>query len=174
MANGAPFTSNGIFRIIAGSTPSGQTFNEIVASKLTGDGNLDGQNTSIILFPRQTGSALMSNFIAFRDGAGYSTDADYGTQDRLSILSREQNDARYELKGEGGGSGGYAGDLLSEAVADPINIYLDNGTIRLRKNILDFMAFGEMAPLGNPFIRTVDRFDWEQQAMISSAFTPDK
>ena len=53
------------------------------------------------------------------------------------------------------------GDLLSEAAADPINIYLQNGTITLRKNVFEFMTLGEMSALGNPFIRTVNRFEWE-------------
>jgi hypothetical protein len=36
------------------------------------------------------------------------------------------------------------------------------------------MAFGEMSAFGNPFLRTVDRYEWEQQALISSSFTPAK
>lgn len=65
------------------------------------------------MYPRQTGTTVAGNFIAFRDGVGYTSDADYGTQDGLSILSRAQNDDRYELKGEGGGNIGFT-DLLSE------------------------------------------------------------
>ena len=36
------------------------------------------------------------------------------------------------------------------------------------------MAFGEMSALGNPFLRTVDRNEWEQQALISTSLTPAK
>lgn len=36
------------------------------------------------------------------------------------------------------------------------------------------MAFGEMSALGNPFLRTVNRFEWEQQALISNSLTPEK
>jgi hypothetical protein len=172
VANGSPYTNNGVLRFINGNANS-QAYSEIISSKLTGAGSSDGLSTSIIMYPRQTGTSITGNFISLRDGAGYSADCDYGTQNDLSILSRIQNDDRYELKGHGG-SGGFVGDLLSESAADPINIYLDNGVIRLRKNVNDFMAFGEMSALGNPFLRTVDRYEWEQQALVSSVFSPVK
>ena len=49
---------------------------------------------------------------------GYTTDADYGVQDGLSILSRDQNDDRYELKGEGGGNGNGGGNTSDRLISD--------------------------------------------------------
>ena len=106
---------------------------------------MDGTNTSIILYPRQTGSDLTGNFVAFRDGVGYTSDADYGTQDGLSILSRDQNDERYELKGEGGGGNGNGGGSTSDRIIsadDPtVKVLASSSNLDIQVDDLSILTF---------------------------------
>ena len=95
------------------------------------------------MYPRQTGTTIPGNFIAFRDGAGYTNDVDYGTQDGLSILSRTQNDARYELKGEGG-SGGNTDRIIS--LDDPsVKVIAADSSVDIQVDDLSILTFSANA-----------------------------